>query len=109
MHPNRAKGIKAEREVAALISDHLGITVTRRYNLGTHEDTGDLVMPDTVVQVVNYQDIVRAISEKLPECAEQQRRAKALFGATFVRRRGGEFVVVLSVPQWLTYARASMQ
>jgi hypothetical protein len=109
MHPSRRKGIAAEREVAALCSDLTGYTVKRRYNLGTHEDTGDLVgIPDTVIQVVAYQDVVRAISEKLPETLRQQQRAGATFGATFVRRRGGSFLVVLTPEQWATYVREAV-
>ncbi len=100
MHPNRRKGVKAEREVAALLSDHLGVSVKRRYNLGTHEDTGDLILPNTVVQVADYQDIARAMREKVPECVEQQERAGATFGATFLRRRGGEYLVVMTVEQF---------
>ncbi len=105
MHPARRKGVAAEREVAALLSDMLGFKVSRRYNLGSPEDVGDLILKDTVIQVVSYQDIVRAIREKLPECETQRQRAGATFAATFVRRRGGGYVVVLTPEMWATYAR----
>lgn len=107
MHSSRRKGAKAEREAAAVISDLLGMKVVRRYNLGTHEDTGDLIMEDTVIQVVDYKDVVRAVRMKPPECELQQAQAGATFGATFVRLFGGEWRVVLTPEQWCTYARES--
>ncbi len=45
-------------------------------------------------------DIQRAIREKLPKCVEQQERAGATFGATFVRRKGGGYIVVLTPEQF---------
>lgn len=105
-HPSRRKGAKAELEVAALLTDLLGMKVVRRYNLGTHDDTADLVgIPDTVVQVTARVDINRAIREKLPEVEEQKERAGCTFAATFVRRPGGKYVVVLTPEQWATYVR----
>jgi hypothetical protein len=106
VHPSRRKGVAAEREVVAIIRDLLGVPAQRRYNLGTHEDIGDVVgVDDTCIQVVSYSDIVRAIGEKLPECVAQQERMGATFGATFVRRPGGRYVVVLTPEQWATYWR----
>jgi hypothetical protein len=61
-----------------------------------------------VVQVASYADLTRAIREKVPACVEQQERAQATFGATFVRRRGGGYLVVLTPEQWSTYARESL-
>jgi hypothetical protein len=100
VHPNRRKGIKAELEVAAMCSDHLGVKVTRRYNLGTHEDIGDIAIDNTVIQVANYQDLARAVRDKLPTLEQQQANAGADFAALFCRRRGGSFVVVQSPEMW---------
>jgi hypothetical protein len=94
MHPNRRKGIKAELEVAAMISDELGVKVTRRYNLGSHEDIGDILLDNTTIQVANYADLSRAVREKLPTLERQQANAGVDFGALFCRRRGGGYVVV---------------
>jgi hypothetical protein len=105
VHPNRRKGIKAELEVAAMLSDELGVKVTRRYNLGTHEDIGDIAIDNTTIQVANYADLDRAVREKLPELQAQQARAGMVFGALFCRRVGGSYVVVQSVEQWLTMWR----
>jgi hypothetical protein len=100
MHPNRRKGIKAELEVATMLSDELGVKVTRRYNLGTHDDIGDILLDNTTIQVANYADLSRAVREKLPELERQQANAGADFGALFCRRRGGEYVVVMTPAQF---------
>lgn len=107
-HPSKAKGDRAEREVQGLIRELLGYPARRKLGAGRLDDVGDIDgVPDTAIQVVAYQDVVRAISEKLPECEQQQARAGATFGATFVRRRGGRYVVVLTPEQWATYVRES--
>lgn len=102
----KRKGDKAELECQGLIRDLTGYPARRALGAGRADDMGDITgVPDTVIQVVNYGDIQRAIREKLPKTREQQSRAGATFGATFVRRRGGGFVVVLDPEQWATYAR----
>lgn len=108
MHPNRRKGVAAEREVAALLSDLLGVKAVRRYNLGTHEDIGDVLLPGTVIQVANYANVTTAVREKPRECEVQQERAGEPFGATFVRLRGGDYRVVLTVPQFCAYWREAV-
>ena len=95
------KGDKAEREVQALLRTHLGVEARRKLGAGRADDMGDIDgVPDTVIQVADWTDLARAVREKVPACEVQQARAGATHGATFLRRRGGEYVVVLSVPQW---------
>ena len=66
---------------------------------------------DTVIQVANYTDLNRAITEKVPGCVAQQARAGATFGATFIRRRKrpgsteSPWLVVLTPEQFATYVR----
>jgi hypothetical protein len=45
-------------------------------------------------------DIVRAIHEKVPLCEAQQERMGCDFGATFVRRYGGKYLVVMTPEQF---------
>jgi hypothetical protein len=105
-NPQKNKGDRAELEVQALIRDLTGWPARRQLGAGRLDDVGDISgVPDTVIQVANYKDIARAINAKVPECVAQQMRARATFGATFIRRRGGEYVVVMSAYQWATYAR----
>ena len=100
-HPSKRKGDRAEREVQGLLRDLLGVPARRKLGAGRLDDMGDIDgVPDTVIQVVSYRDVARAIREKVPECELQQARAGATFGATFVRRPGGSYVVVLSPEQF---------
>lgn len=106
MNSQRRKGIQAEREVAAWFNDELGYSAKRTYNLGTHEDTGDVTgIPDTCVQVANYADLDRAVREKLPQLEAQMVNMDARFGALFCRRRGGRYVVVQSPAMFATLLR----
>ena len=57
-------------------------------------------VPDTVIQVTNRQDVAAAVRHKPLECEEQRLRAGVDFAATFVRIRGGEYRVVLTVEQF---------
>ena len=100
-NPQKRKGDKAELEVQGLLRDHLGVPARRALGAGRADDMGDITgVPDTVIQVASYADLARAVREKVPKCVEQQQRAGATHGATFVRRRGGEYLVVLTVEQW---------
>lgn len=102
----KRKGDRAELEVQALIRDLTGWPARRKLGAGRADDMGDIDgVPDTVIQVANYTDMTRAMREKVPGCVEQQERAGATYGATFLRRRGGSYVVVLTPEQWATYAR----
>lgn len=105
-HPSKRKGDAAELEVQGILRDHLGVPARRALGAGRLDDMGDIGnVPNTTIQVANYADIGRAIREKLPETVQQQRRAQSLFGALFCRRRGGEYVVVMTVEQFCTLWR----
>jgi hypothetical protein len=105
VHPSKRKGVEAEREVAAILTDLLGLKVVRRHNIGTHEDIGDLILENTTIQVTARADLAAAIRVKLPETVAQQTRAGALFGALFARRRGGSYVVCMTPEQFATLWR----
>lgn len=94
------KGSKAEREVAALLYGLLGVDV-RRTLAGHADDVGDLSgLLDTVIEVKNYADIGRAVREGLDELVKEQANAGAAYGACFVRRPGGRYVVCLTPEGW---------
>lgn len=109
MNPHKAKGDRAEREVEALLRELLDDDGIRRaLGAGRKDDVGDIHgVADTTVQVVNYQDIGRAILLKLPELEAQQANARARFAALFVRRRGGRYVVVMTPEMWADLWKAS--
>jgi hypothetical protein len=108
MNPSKRKGDRAELEVQGIIRDLTGWPARRMLGAGRLDDIGDVTgVPDTTIQVASYADLTRAVREKLPKCVEQQQRAQTTFGATFLRLRGGRYVVVMTPEQWGTYARES--
>lgn len=105
----KRKGDEAEREAAALIRELLGVPARRKLGAGRLDDIGDIdAVPDTVIQVVNYRDINKAVRLKLPASELQRARGGCTFAATFVRRTGGGFVVCLTPEQWATYWREAL-
>jgi hypothetical protein len=104
--PSKRKGDRAELEVQALLQDHLGVPARRALGAGRLDDIGDITgVPDTCVQVANYADLDRAVREKLPELSVQEWRMGARFGVLFCRRRGGEYVVVMTPAQFFALWR----
>lgn len=105
----KAKGDAAEREIAALLADHLGVTVRRKLGVGRTDDTGDLDGLDGVcAQVKHYKDIARAIREALAGLEAQTVNADATWGVAFVRRPGGRWIAVMDVPGWCGMYREAM-
>lgn len=104
--PAKRKGDEAEREAARIIHDLTGYPSRRKLGAGRLDDVGDIDgVPDTVIQVASYRDLSLALNRKLPACVRQQENAGATFGATFLKRPGGDWIVVLTPEQWATYAR----
>jgi hypothetical protein len=103
---SKRKGDAAELEAARLLADELGYDVRRALGAGRLDDVGDLVgIPETVVQVAAWGDILRAIREKPLEAEKQRERAGAVFCVTLVRLRGGTWRAVLTVEQACTLLR----
>ena len=103
----RAKGDKAEREVQALIRDHLGIEAPR-VRVDSSGDVGDIRMPDTVVQVKNYHDVGRALTEGVRGAVLQQNEARTRYGCAFIRHPGGRFTVAMTPEQFFALWREAM-
>lgn len=106
---SKRKGDRAELELAGLLADLLGFPIRRKLGAGRADDTGDLDgIPDTVIQVANWNNALRAVREK-PHGAEEQRlNAGATFAATAVRLVGGTWRFVLTPEQYATYVRNSI-
>jgi len=98
---SKAKGDRAEREIAFELSTLLGRDIERKLGAGRAEDTGDLYgLTNWTAQVADWKDALRAIRQK-PEGAEQQRiNAKTEHAVTFIRLRGGMWRAVQTLPQW---------
>ncbi len=101
MNPSKRKGDRCEREVQGILRDLLGVPARRKLGAGRQDDVGDIDnVPNTVIQCASIARLNTAIREKPLECEEQQARAGATFGATFVRLHGGSYRVVLTPEQW---------
>jgi hypothetical protein len=105
----KRKGDAAERELAKHLSDLLGFTVRRKLGAGRQDDEGDLDgLPDCTAQVKNYSDVLRAIREGLPGVEQQQRNAGTTHAVLFVRRRGGQWIAIQTLTQWVDTYRETL-
>jgi hypothetical protein len=105
-NPQKAKGDAAEREIAKILSDQLGVTVRRKLGAGRMDDEGDLEgLPDTCVEVKNYRDIARGVAAGLADCEREQANAGTTHGVAFIRRPGGHWFAALTVEQFCTLWR----
>lgn len=105
MNKSLERGKRAEREVVTLVAVEAG-WVLRRTLAGRADDAGDLVgLPDCTVQVKSYVDVTRAINAALAELPTQIDNAGTRFGAAFIRRPGGRYVVVMEPTMFLTMLR----
>lgn len=100
-NPAKRKGDAAEREIAKILADHIGLPVRRKLGAGRSDDQGDIDgIPDTTVQVKHFADQTRAIRQGLDDLEIQQRNASTTHGVLFVRRPGGRWIAVMTVEQW---------
>jgi len=101
MNPQKNKGDKAEREVAALLSELTGKTVRRKLGAGRTDDTGDIEgIPNFAIQVADWKDKSAACLQKPVEAEDQRENLGVDHAATFVRFRGGRYRVVLTPEQF---------
>lgn len=104
--PAKRKGDRAEREIAAILSDHLGLDIRRKLGAGRAEDEGDLHgLPQCTVEVKSYNDVSRAVRDGLDDLEREQANAGTPFGAAFIRRPGGRWFVAMSVDGFVTMYR----
>lgn len=105
-NPQKRKGDRAELACAALVSELLGVPARRQLGAGRLDDVGDIHgVPDCAIQVADWADVVQALRIKPPAADIQAANARVPFSATFLRLRGGEFRVALTVDMWATYYR----
>ncbi len=87
--------------MAGILCDLLGFDAKRALGAGRKEDVGDVFgIPDTVIQIANWQDALRAIREKPIEAATQAGNAGANFSTAAVRLRGGVWRFVQTPEQY---------
>ena len=106
---SKRKGDRAEIEAAEILHDLLGYPIRRKLGAGRLDDEGDLDgVPDTVVQVADHADALRAIRSKPLDAEIQRERAGVTFASTMIRMRGGLWRVVLTPDQFATWAREAL-
>ena len=100
-NPNKAKGDRAEREAATLLSQLLKRTIRRKLGAGRQDDTGDLDGLDNwTLQVKNRKDIARTIREGMPQLEQQRQNAQTEHAAMILKQHGGTFIVVMTLEQY---------
>ena len=108
VNPANERGKRAEREAAKLLHDALGYDV-KRTKAGQFVDIGDLSgIPDTVVQVKDWSEVLRAIHAARDDADEQARAAMVPFRFGMVRSRGGVWTCVQSVDALTTMLREAL-
>ena len=112
--PSKRKGDRAELEVQAMLRDHLGVPARRALGAGRKDDMGDIEWPgsNTVIQVVDWKDLAAAVRTKPLEAERQrlqyeQKIGEPAYAATFVRIRGGNYVVCMTPDQFFALWRES--
>jgi len=94
----RTKGAAGERELANLLSDALGLKVTR--NLGQARDSGhDIDLPGFSVEVKRRKRVAL-----LYEAMEQAQSGEGT-PTVMLRADGKEWLVVMKLPDWIKLAR----
>jgi hypothetical protein len=111
MPPNaHQKGKRGELDAVHAITElcpHW--TVSRRLMTGREDDRGDIAgVPDTTVQVKSWASVNDAITNGLPQLRRSQFVAGTKFGVLLVRRRGGRFVAVMDLPEWVAQIRSAL-
>ena len=125
---SKRKGDRGELEVQAILRELLGVPARRALGAGRRDDVGDITgVPNTVIQVADWKDVLRAVREKPLQCEEQRLRSKngvewrdmspfvrhavdvpCPFAATFIRLRGPVWRVVQTPEQWCAMWRETL-
>ncbi|CAB4148923.1 hypothetical protein UFOVP526_33 [uncultured Caudovirales phage] len=101
-NPNKAKGDRAELEIAHYLSDKLKRTIRRKLGAGRQDDTGDIEgLHNWTIQVKNRKDIARTIREGMKQLAEQQKNANTDNAVLLVRQTGGTWLAVMTIDQYI--------
>ena len=86
---SKAKGDRAERLAAELLTERTRYTVKRRFGAGQEQDEGDLYgIPGVALQICDWKDKSAALHQKPPQCDEQAKNALAEFCAALLIQIG---------------------
>ena len=103
-NPQKVKGDKAERDVAAYLAAHGFPYAERAYGAGRPDDVGDIDgIPGVVVEVKNHTKIT--IPAWLNELEVEMSNARAVHGAVVAKRRGstdvGSWYAIAPFADWV--------
>ena len=100
-NPNKRKGDKAERDLAALLTQRLGTPIRRMLGAGRQDDIGDLDgLPNCATQVKHWQNITAAITTGIAQMQQQQINKNAPDGVLFIKHRKHGWLAVTTLEQW---------
>lgn len=103
-NPSKAKGDRAELEVAKMLSELLCVPVRRRLGAGRTDDTGDIDgVANHVIEVKSYSDFPAGLRSALGGLERKRANAGVDHAVGLVRRPGGEWVCVMPIAQWVAY------
>ena len=102
-NPQKVKGDKAERDVAAYLAAHGFPYAERAYGAGRPDDVGDIDgIPSVVVEVKNHKTIT--IPAWLDELETEMFNANARHGAVIAKRRGStdvaDWYALMPAAEW---------
>ena len=104
----RRKGANAENEVRDFLRDQLGEHITRSRGEGAN-DHGDVTgTPNLANQVKAYADVARAVNDGLADVQVQKANAGCLWGAAWIRRRGGRYFVAMTAEDFVSMYREAV-
>lgn len=105
----KRKGDRAELEIAGILSDLTGFDVRRELGAGRLDDCGDLRgVPNTVIQVADWTDALRAIRAKPIDAERQEVNAGAYLSCAAIRLRGGVWRMCMTPEQFATFVREAL-
>lgn len=103
---NKAKGDRAEREIATLLAELLDRPMRRALGAGRKDDQGDIDgINDTAIQVKHWQDITAAITQGIQQLADQQKNKNATHGVLFIKHRKHGWLAVTTIGEWANNER----
>lgn len=106
---SKRKGDNAEREIAGILTDQLGIRVRRKLGAGRADDEGDMDgLHDVTIEVKSYADVARAVRDGLDDATREQTNAATPYGVAFIRRPGGRWFAAMTIEQWCSLYRETM-
>jgi Holliday junction resolvase len=98
---NKRKGDRAERELAALLTEALGVPVRRFLGAGRQDDRGDLDgVSNHTLQVKNWRDITAAIRVGMEQLKQQQANAGTDNSTLFIKHPRHGWLAVQTLEQW---------